>query len=130
MPRKKKQRIILNNTEALEGLLQEAYNDACLNIVAAQNNINEMSNSAEPVDVDDITKIAKEKTNALKVKDSAIRLKIEIAKMQSDVIKSKGNIDEALAEKNGGKASLNDFKAIREMLQNNSKNDNEEEIDD
>jgi hypothetical protein len=48
MPRKKKQQIKLNDSSAIEGLLQEIYNDACGNIVAAQNNINEMSNAAEP----------------------------------------------------------------------------------
>ena len=129
MPRKKKQKIKINDSEALEGLLQEAYNDACANIISAQNNINEMSNAAEPEDVDDLTKIAKEKTSALKVKDSAIRLKLEIAKMASDIIKSKGNIEDAVNERTGGKVSLNDFKAIRKMMEDNANLNNDDEID-
>jgi hypothetical protein len=39
-----------------------------------------------PVDVDDITKIAKGKVDALKIKDSAIKIKLEIAKLQNDII--------------------------------------------
>ena len=130
MPRKKKQQIKLDDTNALEGLLQEAYNDACANIVAAQNNINEMSNAAEPEDVDDLTKIAKEKTSALKIKDSAMRLKLEIAKLQSDIMKHKGNVQDAMSERTDGKVSLNDFKAIRKMMEDKANSDNDEEFED
>ena len=130
MPRKKKQQIKLDDTNALEGLLQEAYNDACANIVAAQNNINEMSNAAEPEDVDDLTKIAKEKTSALKIKDSAMRLKLEIAKLQSDIMKHKGNAQDAMSERTDGKVSLNDFKAIRKMMEDKANSDNDEEFED
>ena len=124
MPRKKKQQIKLNDSSAIEGLLQEIYNDACGNIVAAQNNINEMSNAAEPEDVDDLTKIAKEKTSALKVKDSAMRMKLEVAKLQTDVLKHGGDTEKSLNEKTGGKVSISDFKAVRKMMEENSKNDN------
>jgi hypothetical protein len=79
MPRKKKQDVKVNNSESLEGLMQETYNDACLQINDAQRTINELSASATPADVDDLTKIAKEKGNLLKVKDSAIRIKLELA---------------------------------------------------
>jgi hypothetical protein len=130
MPRKKRQQIKINDTNSLQGLLQEAYNDACANIIAVQSNINEMSNAAEPQDVDDLTKIAKEKTSALKVKDSAIRLKLEIAKLTADIIKSKGNVDDALNERTDGKVSLNDFKAIRKMMEDKANSNNEDEIDD
>ena len=130
MPRKNKQQIKLDDTNALEGLLQEVYNDACANMNAAQNNINEMSNAAEPEDVDDLTKIAKEKTSALKVKDSAMKLKLEVAKLQSDIIKNSGNADKAIEERTGGKVSLSDFKAVRKMMEENSKKDNDEESND
>tara|TARA_B110000977_G_C10992113_1_gene460329 strand:- start:714 stop:1103 length:390 start_codon:yes stop_codon:yes gene_type:complete len=128
MPRKKKQQIKTNNTDSLEGLLQETYNDACANITAAQNNINEMGNSAEPEDVDDLTKIAAQKTSALKIKDSAMRIKLEIAKLQSDLIKNKG-ANETNQPSNGGKVSLSDFKAVRKMMEENSKNNNIDESD-
>ena len=71
MARKKKQEVKINNASSLEGLCQEAYNDACSQINDAQRTINEMVNSANPVDVDDLTKIAKGKVDALKIKDSS-----------------------------------------------------------
>lgn len=116
MPRKKKQDVKVNDIESLEGLMQETYNDACLQINDAQRSINELATSATPQDVEDLTKIAKEKGGLLKVKDSAIRIKLELAKLQSDIIKNRGNADAAIQERTDGKASLDDFKSIRQML--------------
>lgn len=120
MPRKKKQEVKVNNVDSLEGLMQETYNDACLQINDAQRTINELSVGATPQvqDVEDLTKIAKEKGGLLKVKDSAIRIKLELAKLQSDIIKNKGNSEAAITEMSDGKVSANDFKSIREMLKN------------
>jgi hypothetical protein len=126
MPRKKKQEVKVNDTDSLEGLMQETYNDACLQINDAQRTINELSSSATPEDVDDLTKIAKEKGNLLKVKDSAIKIKLELAKLQSDIIKNRGDAESAISERSNGAASLSDFKTIREMLKNNQ-DDNENE---
>ena len=126
MPRKKKQDVKVNNTDSLEGLMQETYNDACLQINDAQKTINELSSSAQPADVDDLTKIAKEKGNLLKVKDSAIKIKLELAKLQSDIIKNRGDVESAVSERSNGSASLNDFKSIREMLKNNKLEEYEE----
>lgn len=116
MPRKKKQDVKVNDVESLEGLMQETYNDACLQINDAQRTINELTTSATPQDVEDLTKIAKEKGGLLKVKDSAIRIKLELAKLQSDIIKNRGDADAAIQERSDGKASLDDFKSIRQML--------------
>jgi hypothetical protein len=120
MPRKRKQDVKVNDTESLEGLMQETYNDACLQINDAQKTINELATSANPTDVDDLTKIAKEKGGLLKIKDSAIRIKLELAKLQSDIIKNRGDVDSAVSERSQGSASLSDFKSIREMLKNNN----------
>jgi hypothetical protein len=122
MPRKTKQDVKVNNNASLEGLMQETYNDACLQITDSQKTINELSSSATPLDVDDYTKIAKEKGNLLKIKDSAIRIKLEIAKLQSDIIKNRGDVDSAVSERSNGSASLSDFKSIREMLKNDKNN--------
>jgi hypothetical protein len=122
MPRKTKQDVKVNNNESLEGLMQETYNDACLQISDSQKTINELSSSATPADVDDYTKIATTKVNLLKVKDSAIRIKLEIAKLQSDIIKNRGDVDSAVSERSKGSASLSDFKSIREMLKNDKNN--------
>lgn len=116
MPRKKKQDVKVNDIDSLEGLMQETYNDACLQINDAQRSINELTTSATPQDVEDLTKIAKEKGGLLKVKDSAIRIKLELAKLQSDIIKNRGDADAAIQERSDGKASLDDFKSIRQML--------------
>lgn len=117
MPRKTKQDIKTNNNESLEGLMQETYNDACLQITDAQKSINELTTVTSPDnDVDDTTKIYKEKANLLKVKDSAIKIKLELAKLQSDILKHNGDAAKAVSDRSQGSASLSDFKTIREML--------------
>jgi len=125
MPRRKKQEVKINNVDSLEGLMQETYNDACLQINDAQKTINELSTSVIAQDVDEVTKIAKEKGGLLKIKDSAIRIKLELAKLQSDIIKNLGDVDTAISERTEGKASLDDFKSIREMLKNDKTINNE-----
>ncbi len=125
MPRKKKQQIKVNNTESLEGLMQEVYNDACVQIKQAENVINELSTSTIADDVDDASKIAREKSNAMKIKDSGIKIKLEVAKLQSDIIKNNGNLEETnQARMATGAPSLDDFKELREMMKNAN---NEEE---
>ena len=128
MPRKRKQDVKVNNNESLEGLMQETYNDACLQINDTQKTINELAASATATDVDDLVKIAKEKGGLLKVKDSAIRIKLELAKLQSDIIKNRGDVESAISERSNGSASLNDFRTIREMLKNNN-NETESEAE-
>lgn len=117
--RKRKQDIKINNTNSLEGLAQEIYNDACLQINDAQRSINELVTGNKVETVDDTTKIAKEKANFLKIKDSAIRIKMELAKLQSDIIKNGGDVTAAVTER-GGVPSLNDFKSIRDFLKKGS----------
>lgn len=129
MPRKRKQDVKVNNTESLEGLMQETYNDACLQINDAQKVINELSSGAVATDVDDHTKIAKEKANLLKIKDSGIRLKLELAKLQSDILKNRGDADAAINDRSGGTASTSDFKSIREMIKNGANPSSESETD-
>jgi uncharacterized alpha/beta hydrolase family protein len=127
MPKKRKHDVKVNDNESLEGLMQETYNDACLQITDVQRTINELSVAADPEGVDDLTKIAKEKGNLLKVKDSAIRVKLEIAKLQSDIIKNRGDADAAISQRTDGKVSLNDFKSIRELIKKGG--DIDKEID-
>ena len=127
MPRKKKADVKVNNTDSLESLMQETYNDACLQITDAQKTINELATSVTPLDVDDHTKVAKEKGGLLKIKDSAIRIKLEIAKLQNDILKNKGDVDSAVSERSNGSASLSDFKTIREMLKNEKNNEENED---
>jgi hypothetical protein len=133
LPRKRKQDIKVNNTDSLEGLMQEIYNDGCLQINEAQNAINELSTGTTPQDIDDHTKVAKEKAGLLKVKEAGIRIKLEVAKLQSDILKNKGDAESAISERSQGSASLNDFKSIREMIKKDKldilNNENQNEID-
>ncbi len=130
MPRKRKQDIKVNNTNSLEGLMQEVYNDACGQINDAQRTINKLESSTTPEDVEDATKIAKATIDAQKIKESGIKIKLEVAKLQSDIIKHSGNTEKAIEERSEGKAQLKDFKTIREMLnnQNNGVEENNEDI--
>lgn len=132
MPRKKKQDVRINDTASLEGLLQETYNDALLQITEVQSVINELSanvnaetsRSDNDLTIEDLTKIAKEKGGLLKVKDSAIRTKLDIARLQSDIIKNSGNAAAGVAETTQGVASLDDMQSIRDWVKNNRINDN------
>ena len=127
MPRKRKTDVKVNNNDSLESLMQETYNDACLQISDAQKTINELATSVTPLDVDDNTKIAKEKGGLLKIKYSSIRIKLEIAKLQNDILKNKGDVYSAVSERSNGSASLSDFKTIREMLKNEKNNEENED---
>ncbi len=127
MPRKKKTDVKVNNTESLEGLMQETYNDACLQINDAQKTINELSTSTSPQDVDDYTKIAKGKVDALKVKDSAIKIKLELAKLQSDIIKNRGDVESTISERTNGSTTLGDFNELRKIMKNGQFFDNQGE---
>ena len=115
MPRKR-QDIKVNNSNSLEALMQETYNDACGQIIDAQKVINEMVNAAEPEDVKDHAEIAGQRTNALKIKDSAIKIKLELAKLQNEIIKNEGNIGKVVTERVESSVSTDEFSNIREML--------------
>lgn len=126
MPRKKKQKIEVNNSESLEGLLQETYNEACGNINSAQREMNKLDASAEPEDVDDHTKIAKSKADMLKIKDSAIKIKLEVAKLQNDILKQNGDVEKGVANYSGAAPSKDEMADIRAMILNKKKKTNEE----
>jgi hypothetical protein len=125
MPRKKKQDIKVNNSTSLESLMQETYNDACGQLLDAQKTINEMTNAADPEDVGDLSTIARERSNALKIKDSAIKIKLEIAKLQNDILKHNGDIEKGVESHSSGQASAEDFDKIREMIEKGKKSNEE-----
>jgi len=119
MGRKKKQDIKVNDNNSLEGVMQEVYNDACLQIIETQNCINELGVGNKPENIGEVAIIVKEKGGMLKLKDSAIRIKLEVAKLQSDIIKNRGDVVSSVDERSAGTASIKDFNSIREMLKNN-----------
>ena len=119
MPRKKNIIIKINNQDNLQSVVQETYKDACLNLLDAQRIVNVLNTATKPQDTDDYTKIAKAKTDALKIKDSAIKIKLEIAKLQNSIIQHNGNEDAAIKETTGDYSSLkDDFSKIRDIIKN------------
>ena len=80
MARSKRLTIEIANSGSLQGLMQEVYNNACNQINDAQKVINELAASAAPEEIDDFAKVAKAKTDALKIKDSAIKIKLDVLK--------------------------------------------------
>lgn len=126
MPRRKKLTIAVKDINSLQDLLQEVYNDACGSIKDAQNTINTLVNSSDPLDTDDHVKMAKAKTDALKLKDSAIKLKLDVARLQNEVIKHQGDATKTIDEINKGTgeaATLETFSKIRAFMKEQGKDD-------
>ena len=118
MPRKRKHIIKIDNIESLQSLMQEVYNDACSQIQEAQNVINGFSNGVEVVDTDDYAKVAKAKTDALKIKEAAIKIKLDVGRLQNDVIKNHGELPEELTKTEiSGGATLDHFSKLRKMIE-------------
>lgn len=115
MPRIKKQKIEVNSTESLQGLLQETYNNVCNQMNDAQKVINEITVGSAPEDVDEWAKVAKAKTDALKIKDSAIKVKLDIGKLQNEIIKHSGDVAAAIHE-NPSAVGNDSFAKVRELL--------------
>lgn len=125
---RKKHKVVINNDESLQGLMQETYNDACLQITESQRAMNELTASAgNPENVDDIVKISKAKSDLLKNKDSAIKIKLEMCKIQSDIVKNRGTEDPSAKQQSSGPVSLSDFQKIREMLKTKPKEEENEQ---
>lgn len=122
MARSKKQKIEVNSLESLQGVMQEVYNNACNQIQDAQKVVNELTASITAEDVDDITKVAKAKTDALKIKDSAIKIKLDVGKLQNIIMKEGGNLDEVISHNNTTTLVTSDnFSQVREMIKNAEK---------
>tara|TARA_R110000796_G_scaffold58413_4_gene134872 strand:+ start:24910 stop:25281 length:372 start_codon:yes stop_codon:yes gene_type:complete len=123
MARTKKQRIEISSNDSLQNVMQEVYNNACNQMQDAQKVIVEIGTSATPEDVDDWAKVAKAKTDALKLKDSAIKIKLDVGKLQSDIIKHGGNLATAIAN-NSEIVNKDSFAKVRELIESkNSKSE-------
>lgn len=121
-----KLKIKLNDANNLRDLLQETYNLADSQIIQAQQ---EMARLASATDLsecimDEKSKYAKAMNDFLGIKDKAIAKKMDLAKLMSEVIKYNGNVNDAM---NGSqmKETKFDFSAIREMIENESKEETE-----
>ena len=119
-------KIKLNDANNLRDLLQEPYNLADSQIIQAQQEMARLASATDLTEciMEDKGKYAKAMNDFLNIKDKAISKKMDIAKLMSEVIKYNGNINEAV---NGGvmKETKFDFSAIREMIENESKQEEE-----
>jgi len=118
-----KNKIKLNDISSLQSVLQEAYSNACSQIKDAQKVINDIANNTTPLDVDDYAKLAKAKTDALKLKENAIKLKIEVGKQQADLLKN-SNAKVAPVH-SGGTATMDDYSAIHDLINKKKTEDKE-----
>jgi hypothetical protein len=110
-------KIRLTNKKSVETLLQEVYNDACLQVIDVNNTINELKKTFEPEDINELALITKEKSTLLKVKDSAIKIKLDVGRLLSDIMKKGGDIEEVNEmRKAEGLPTLDEYGKIREML--------------
>lgn len=116
MARPKKQKIEINDNSSLQNIMQEVYNDACAQIKDTQKVINEITVASNPEDVDEFTKIAKAKTDALKVRDSAIKIKLDVGKLQNEIIKHNGDTTVAINNIESNGVGKDSFAAVREMI--------------
>ena len=127
MPRPRKHKIAVEQTESLQSIMQEVYNDAHGQMKEATEAINILVNSTTPEDVDDTATITKERGNLMKLKDSAIKIKLDVAKLHAEVIKNNGKT-EGVAESfsNTTTGSIDDaLKATRELIRNQGQNEGE-----
>lgn len=129
MPRPKRHKIAVEETESLQSIMQEVYNDAHGQMKEATDAINVLINSTNAEDVDDSATITKERGNLLKIKSDAIKIKLEVAKLHADIIKNNGKTEgvaEAYSKTQTG--SIDDaLKATRELIrQQGLKEENED----
>ncbi|NIQ16172.1 MAG: hypothetical protein GTO02_17800 [Candidatus Dadabacteria bacterium] len=73
--------------------------------------------------MDDYTKLAKEKSNAMKIKESGVKAKLEVSRLLGDIIKHNGNEEQGVFTATGGQASADDFKSVRDFIKGNTKTD-------
>jgi hypothetical protein len=113
----KKTKITINSVENLEQLMQEIYCDANKQINDVNRAINELTNGADPEDVNDHALLAKEKGNLMKLKDSATKIKLDLAKLETDIIKHKSsNVGDDKPQDVDQSLSQDDFATIRELI--------------
>lgn len=119
-------KIKLNDANNLRDLLQETYNLADSQIIQAQQEMARLSSATDLSEciMEEKGKYAKAMNDFLAIKDKAIGKKMDIAKLMSEVIKYNGNVNDAI---NSGqiKETKIDFQSLREMIENEAKEEKE-----
>jgi hypothetical protein len=124
-------KIIINDINNVRDLLQEAYRLSDEQIIQAQNEINKLANSTKLQDeiMDAKGKYAKAINDYMSMKDKAISKKIEIAKILAEIVKYNGNVQDALNDSSVAKNMSFDFSKIREIVNQDNKDNNREVIE-
>jgi len=119
--RPKKKKIVIN-TDSLQFLLQEIYNDTQSIQKKARADIEERKGIKvnNPVDANLIGKINNE---SLKIIDSAVDKKLSLAKLQAQLLSSEPQDDKSKPN-GGGFLSEEDKKLMRELVSNQAKKNN------
>lgn len=94
----KRFKIKLNSIDELEALLQELYDETCMNIIEIQREIEKLTNSTDLSleTMDGKSKYAKAVNDYSTNKNKALATKMDVAKMMVEVIKHNGNAKNAM----------------------------------
>jgi len=110
-------KIIINDLEALQILLQEQYERATKQCKEAQDELGILK-SAQPLKdmtPEEAAKISKAKKDYMDIKLKATAMINDVAKLMADVVKHQGNVKEALDDAAGKQPAKNEGLDIREL---------------
>lgn len=93
MPRPKKPKIRANSEGCFEDVLQWAMNLTVRNVNEAQNSINLVDKSVEAEDVTDLTKLVKERNDAIKIQQNSAKILVDLSKLLSSHMATSKNKD-------------------------------------
>lgn len=126
-----KTKIILNDLEAIQILLQENYERANKQCKQAQDELGILKTSLKIKDLtpDEVSKICKAKKDYMDIINKSITMINDIAKLMSDIVRYQGNVKEALEDeaqkqgkvpKNNGSLDIRSLqKQLRDMTGEN-----------
>jgi uncharacterized membrane protein YcaP (DUF421 family) len=91
-------KVKLNDSQSIQVLLQEIYDQSRFMITEVQTAINSLETSTKLADetMDGKTKYAKSMHDFHSDKEKAIRLKLDVAKIMNEILKYNGDANEAL----------------------------------
>ena len=94
----KKYTVKLNNTEKIEALLQETYDQARQQHTAIQEEINRLASSTtfKDLDIEGKEKYGKTMANYFTLQQKAIGQKFDIAKLMAEIVKHGGDVKGAI----------------------------------
>lgn len=119
----KKFKVRLNETQSIQVLLQEIYDQARHMIIEIQTSINSLELSTKLADenIDGKSKYAKSMHDFHGDKEKAIRLKLDVAKIMNEILKHNGDANEALQNSELQRNNSIDVEKLRNLVKEESK---------